>query len=64
MKEIKFSLFVGSKEVSDLESLRENFNFNDILAHFKSGKLEKWLKAQNYKQEYEKVANLSKDFFR
>ncbi|MGX3044052.1 hypothetical protein [Helicobacter sp. T3_23-1056] len=61
MKEIKFSLFVGDNEASDLESLRENFNFNDILTHFKSGKLEKWLKAQGYEQEYEKVANLSKD---
>lgn len=61
MKEIKFSLFVGDGEASDLESLRENFNFNDILAHFKSGKLEKWLKAQGYEQECEKVANLSKD---
>ncbi|MGX2971694.1 hypothetical protein [Helicobacter sp. T3_23-1059] len=61
MKEIKFSLFVGDNEASDLESLRENFNFNDILTHFKSGKLEKWLKAQGYGQEYEKVSNLSKD---
>lgn len=61
MKEIKFSLFVGDNEASDLESLRENFNFNDILTHFKSGKLEKWLKAQGYEQEYEKVAHLSKD---
>lgn len=41
--------------------MRENFNFNDILSHFKSNKLAQWLELHDYKEGYEKIENLSKE---
>ena len=49
---------VDGQKVRTLEELRENYNLEDILAHFYSGKLQKWLASRDYKHELEQVKNI------
>ncbi len=39
---------VDGQKVRTLEELRENFNLEDVLEHFYSGKLQKWLSSHDY----------------
>ena len=45
-KKIKFNLQVNGVGISSLEGLQDNFNIEDIMEHFKSGLLMRWLEVQ------------------
>lgn len=59
MKKIKFNLHTNGIGVANLEDLREHFNIDDILNHYKSGLLQKWLEVQGLQEELEKLNKLS-----
>ncbi len=50
MKLIKFDLPMNGKKVKDLEELTDNMTV-EILAHYKSGLLGRWLKVRQYENE-------------
>ena len=50
---------VDGKEVRTLGELRENFNLDDVLKHFYSGKLQKWLASRDYKHELDQVKDIA-----
>ncbi len=50
MKLVKFNLIVDEEKCRTVEELRDNFNLINILEHFESGKLEKWLKVRKYEE--------------
>ena len=54
----KFNLLVDGQKVRSLEELRKNFNLDDVLEYFFSGKLQKWLASRDYKHELEQVKNI------
>lgn len=54
-KKIKFNLHCNGQKIANMESLRENFNLEDIVEHFQSGRLQRWLEAQGFVCELEKV---------
>ena len=54
----KFNLLVDGQKVRTLEELRKNFNLDDVLEYFFSGKLQKWLASRDYKHELEQVKNI------
>ncbi len=56
---LKFNLMVDGKEVRTLDELRENFNLDDVLKHFYSGKLQKWLASRDYKHELDQVKGIA-----
>lgn len=58
-KTIKFNIEVNGKKIANLNALQENFNVDDILEHFESGRLKSWLKAQEYEDELGKVESIS-----
>ena len=55
---LKFNLMVDGQKVRTLEELRENFNLEDVLEHFYSGKLQKWLSSRDYQYELEQVKDI------
>ena len=54
----KFNLLVDGQKVRTLEELRKNFNLDDVLEHFFSGKLQKWLASRDYKHELAQVKDI------
>lgn len=58
-KKIKFNLQVNGASVSSLESLQNNFNIEDIMEHFKSGLLMRWLEVQGLETELKEISKLS-----
>lgn len=54
-KTIKFNLICDGHPVRTLEDLREHFSIEDVLFHYKSGMLARWLDAREYKRELEAV---------
>ncbi|WP_086244428.1 hypothetical protein [Campylobacter devanensis] len=58
-KKIKFNLQVNGVGVSSLESLQNNFNIEDIMEHFKSGLLMRWLEVQGLETELKEISKLS-----
>ncbi|MEA3228147.1 MAG: DUF1566 domain-containing protein [Campylobacterota bacterium] len=58
-KLVKFNLLVDGQKCKRVEDIQENFNLLDLLEHFESGKLEKWLKVRKY-QEFEVVKSVDK----
>ena len=54
-KKIKFNLQVNGASVSSLESLQNNFNIEDIMEHFKSGLLIRWLEVQGLETELKEL---------
>ena len=50
---------VDGKEVRTLDELRENFNLDDVLKHFYSSKLQKWLASRDYKHELDQVKDIA-----
>ena len=62
VKKIKFALKLKNNvPVRDMETLKENFNVEEITAYFVNGKLLTWLEDRYYEEEAEKIRNLSKD---
>ena len=55
----KFNLLVDGQKVRTLEELRKNFNLEDILAYFYSGKLQNWLDSRDYKHELDQVKDIA-----
>ena len=55
----KFNLLIDGQKVRTLEELRENYNLEDILAHFYSEKLQKWLASRDYKHELDQVKDIA-----
>ena len=55
----KFNLLVDGQKVRTLEELRKNFNLDDVLEHFFSGKLQKWLASRDYKHELDQVKDIA-----
>lgn len=58
-KAIKFNLIVDNMPIRNLDDLYENFNIDDILEHFQSGILERWLNVRNYKEKSAEISKLS-----
>lgn len=50
-KTIKFNLICDGYPCRTLDDLREHFSVEDILDHFKSGLLKKWLNVRGYQEE-------------
>lgn len=57
-KNIKFNLPVGDKKITTLEALQENFYLDEVLDHYHSGFLAKWLLSSGFQHEYEQVSAL------
>ena len=55
----KFNLLVDGQKVRSLEELRKNFNLDDVLEYFFSGKLQKWLASRDYKHELDQVKDIA-----
>ena len=55
----KFNLLVDGQKVRTLEELRKNFNLDDVLEYFFSGKLQKWLASRDYKHELDQVKDIA-----
>ena len=55
----KFNLLVDGQKVRTLEELRKNFNLDDVLEYFFSGKLQKWLSSRDYKHELDQVKDIA-----
>ena len=61
-KKIKFALKMkDGVEVRNLQELRDNFDLNQVTAHFMDGKLETWLSDRYYDEEAEQIESLQKD---
>ncbi|MDO2408418.1 hypothetical protein [Campylobacter magnus] len=58
-KKIKFNLQVNGVGISSLEGLQDNFNIEDIMEHFKSGLLMRWLEVQGLETELQEINKLS-----
>lgn len=60
-KTIKFNLILDSIPVRDLEGLRNNFNLDDLLDHYRSGVLQRWLEVRGYSAEFANVKAIKTD---
>ncbi|WP_086246055.1 hypothetical protein [Campylobacter devanensis] len=60
-KKIKFNLHVNGVGVSSLEGLQDNFNIEDIMEHFKSGLLMRWLDVQGLETELKELKKLDQN---
>ena len=62
-KTLKFDLRIGEDMVADLGELRDHFSLGEarteIIEHFHSGKLAKWLQDRNLTTELEKIKTLT-----
>ncbi|MBF0228233.1 MAG: hypothetical protein HQK63_01355 [Desulfamplus sp.] len=54
-KPIKFNLILDGKPIRDITGLEENFNIDDLLEHYKSGVLQRWLKIRQHSDLLAKV---------
>lgn len=61
MGTIKFALLCDGQPVRTLEKLQENFNINDVLEHYESGKLADWLESRDYEEELETLKKINKN---
>jgi hypothetical protein len=57
-KAIKFNLMLDEKPVRNLEGLKENFNLDDLLSHYNSGVLQRWLEVRGYDEYFKKVLDI------
>ena len=57
MKLIKFDLPIDGVKVKNIDELREHFTV-EILAYFRNGMLEKWLRSRNLTQELSRVQEI------
>lgn len=58
-KKIKFNLQVNGVGISSLAGLQDNFNIEDLMEHFKSGLLMRWLEVQGLETELQEINKLS-----
>ena len=54
-KTIKFNLNADGKPVRTLDELRESCNIDDLLRHYESGVLARWLEVRGFNEELEKI---------
>ena len=54
-KTIKFNLICDGHPVRTLDDLREHFSIEDVLAHYKSGMLERWLEVRGFEKELDAI---------
>ena len=54
-KTIKFNLILDGEPVRTLDQLKDNFNIDDILQHYKSGVLQRWLETRGIEEELKKI---------
>lgn len=59
-KKIKFNLILDGIPVRDLNSLKENFNLDDLIAYFRGGVLQRWLEVRDFKEELKEVEQIDK----
>lgn len=58
-RKIKFPLIMNKEtSVRTIEELRNNFNIEEVIEYFLSGKLEIWLRDRNYNSQLEKILKL------
>ncbi|RME48491.1 MAG: hypothetical protein D6795_12875, partial [Deltaproteobacteria bacterium] len=55
---IRFNLLLDGRPVRDLEGLRANFNLSDLLAHHRSGLLQRWLEVRGYPELAREVGEM------
>lgn len=60
-KTIKFNLKCDGSSIRTLDDLREHFCVQDVLGYYKSGILARWLKVQDYIDEFDKVNTINAD---
>jgi len=60
-KKIKFNLILDGVAVRDLNSLRDNFNLDDLIAYFRGGVLQRWLDVRGFKSELREVEKIDRD---
>jgi hypothetical protein len=58
-KGIKFNLIVDQIGVRTIEQLKEHFSIEDILDHYKSGLLGKWLRVRGYEEQLNRVERIT-----
>ena len=58
MKKIKIDLQINGIYAKNLQEVKDNFSI-EILNHYKSGNLERWLKVRNMTTELEKLTALN-----
>lgn len=51
----------NGEKVTDMKSLKENFDAESVISYFLNGKLEKWLTDRYYEDEAEAISGLDKD---
>ena len=47
--------------IRNIEALRENFNIHDVMRHFNSQSLQRWLQSRGYESELESIRVLKED---
>ena len=57
-KSIKFDLPIDGVEVATLDDLRDHFT-NDMIGHFRAGKLKEWLEVLRMTRELDALAELA-----
>ena len=57
-KQVKFDLPIDGVKVKTLDELRDHFT-TEILGHFRTGLLEKWLQSRNLNKELDELRDLS-----
>ncbi|WP_120953075.1 hypothetical protein [Helicobacter sp. L8] len=55
MKLAKFALTCDGEKITSLEQLKEHFNLLDVLEHYKTNTLWRWLRSRGYQNELEGV---------
>lgn len=58
-KVIKFNLIVDGKSIRTIDQLKENFNVDDVLEHYESGVLQRWLQVREYEEYLIKVMEIN-----
>jgi hypothetical protein len=54
-KKIKFNLIVDGNPIRNLDDLRNNFNLDDMIVHFRFGLLDRWLSVRGFDEHLRKV---------
>ncbi|WP_163565757.1 hypothetical protein [Helicobacter suis] len=55
MKLAKFPLLCDGQRITSLEQLKEHFNLLDVLEHYKTGRLQRWLRSRGLTSQLESV---------
>ncbi|WP_104706532.1 hypothetical protein [Helicobacter bizzozeronii] len=55
MKLAKFALTCDGEKITSLEQLKEHFNLLDVLEHYKTNTLWRWLRSRGYESELQGI---------